>query len=153
MAITRDDIVALAKAYLDCVMVRQEPPSEQQKFFLHQDPILFLLRGEDMTLQQNYELHQKLTDEKHWFGRMGRHASLRQAGAGACRRRVLLAGAPPGPARNRADQGLLLSGLDRAAHAVRRAEGRRLCQHRPLVPAGLGDRRYLTATDRRLDPG
>src|SRR6195256_1546370 len=77
---------------------------------------------------------------------MGRHASLRQAGAGACRRRVLLAGAPPGPARNRVDQGLLLSGLDRAAHAVRRAEGRRLCQHRPLVPAGLGDRRYLTAT-------
>lgn len=38
----------------------------QQKFFLHRDPILFLLRGEDMTLQQNYELHQKLTDEKHW---------------------------------------------------------------------------------------
>ncbi len=66
MTITRDDIVALAKAYLDCVMVRQEPPPEQQKFFLHRDPILFLLRGEDMTLQQNYELHQKLTDEKHW---------------------------------------------------------------------------------------
>src|SRR5271154_6248810 len=66
MAITRDDIAALTKAYLDCVMVRQEPPPRQQEFFLHQDPILFLLRGEDMTLQQNYELHQKLTDEKHW---------------------------------------------------------------------------------------
>jgi hypothetical protein len=45
MAITRDDIVALAKDYLDCVMVRQEPPSARQKFFLHRDPILFLLRG------------------------------------------------------------------------------------------------------------
>ena len=45
MAITRDDIVALAKDYLDCVMVRQEPPLAQQKFFLHRDPILFLLRG------------------------------------------------------------------------------------------------------------
>jgi len=66
MSITGDDIVGLAKAWLDCVMVRQEPPSAQQKFFLHRDPILFLLRGEDMTLQQNYELHRKLTDEKHW---------------------------------------------------------------------------------------
>ena len=43
----------------------KEPAAEQQKFFLHHDPTLFLLRGEDMTLQQNYELHQKLTDEKH----------------------------------------------------------------------------------------
>ena len=95
MAITRDDIVALAKAYLDCVMVSQEPPSEQQKFFLHQDPILFLLRGEDMTLQQNYELHQKSptrstgrsdgTSRISATGRSGRVPSARSTGRRASR--------------------------------------------------------------------
>ena len=96
-------------------MVRQEPPSEQQKFFLHRDPILFLRRGEDMTLQQNYELHQKLTDEKHWSVGWDVTQLCDKPERRACRRRVLLAGARPGPARNRAYQGLLLSGLDRAA--------------------------------------
>jgi hypothetical protein len=66
MAITREDVAALAKAYLDCVIIEKGTAAEQQKFFLHPDPTLFLLRGDDMTLQQNYELHQKLTDEKHW---------------------------------------------------------------------------------------
>lgn len=66
MAITREDVAALAKAYLDCVMIEKGTAAAQQKFFLHPNPTLFLLRGDDMTLQQNYELHQKLTDEKHW---------------------------------------------------------------------------------------
>ena len=65
MAITQRDIVALAKAFLDCVMIEKGGPAEQQKFFLHPNPTLYLLRGDDMTPQQNYELHQKLTDEEH----------------------------------------------------------------------------------------
>jgi len=65
MAITRDDVAALAKAYLDCVMIEKGTAAEQQKFFLHPNPTLFLLRGDDMTLEQNWELHQKLTDEVH----------------------------------------------------------------------------------------
>ena len=65
MAITRGDVLALAQGFLDCVMIEKGGPAEQQKFFLHPNPTLYLLRGDDMTLDQNYELHQKLTDEKH----------------------------------------------------------------------------------------
>src|SRR5438477_2679895 len=66
MAITRDDVAAFAKAFLDCVMIERQGAEAQRKFFLHPHPMFFLQRGEDMTLEQNYELHQKLTDEQHW---------------------------------------------------------------------------------------
>jgi hypothetical protein len=116
LAITNEEVVALAetfhdvtmKAYLDCVMIEKGTAAEQQKFFLHPNPTLFPLRGDNMTLQQTYKLHQKLTDERHWSF----------------------------PGTSPADQDLPVRGLDRAARASRRIEVRPL--HQRLLPPITG---------------
>jgi hypothetical protein len=65
MAITKDEIIALEKAFHDVVMFDKGTAADQARFFLHPEPRIILLHGEDVSLQGNYEIHQKLTDEMH----------------------------------------------------------------------------------------
>ena len=65
MAITKEDIIALMNRFHNVVMFDKGTAEEQAAFFLHPEPRIFILHGEDITLQENYEIHQKLTDEKH----------------------------------------------------------------------------------------
>jgi hypothetical protein len=64
MAITKDEVVGLATAFHNVVKVGGTA-AEQARFFLHPEPRIFVLHGEDVSLQTNYEIHQRLTDERH----------------------------------------------------------------------------------------
>ena len=66
MAITNEDIVALASAFHDASMVKKSTAAEMAEFFLYPESRIFVLHGGDLTLQANYEIHQKLVDEIHW---------------------------------------------------------------------------------------
>ena len=66
MAITHEDIVALASAFHDASMVKKSTAAEMAEFFLYPESRIFVLHGGDLTLQANYEIHQKLVDEIHW---------------------------------------------------------------------------------------
>ncbi len=66
MAITKDDVLSLMNAFHDVVMLRKGTATEQSAFFLRRDEArVFVPHGEDLSLQTNYEIHQKLTDEVH----------------------------------------------------------------------------------------
>ncbi|HUU66134.1 MAG TPA: hypothetical protein VMW57_02480 [Methyloceanibacter sp.] len=65
MAISKDDVIALMNAFHDTVMFKKGTAEDQAAFFLHPEPRIFVPHGEDLSLQTNYEIHQKLTDEKH----------------------------------------------------------------------------------------
>jgi hypothetical protein len=64
MAVTKDEIVALVNAFHE-VTTKGGAAADQAKFFLYPEPRIFVPHGEDLTLQANYEIHQKLTDERH----------------------------------------------------------------------------------------
>ncbi|HEY2870378.1 MAG TPA: hypothetical protein VGJ56_00575 [Reyranella sp.] len=64
MPITKDEVVALAVAFHDVVKTGGTA-AEQARFFLHPEPRIFILHGEDVSLQANYEIHQRMTDERH----------------------------------------------------------------------------------------
>jgi hypothetical protein len=66
MAITNEDIVALASAFHDASMVKKSTAAEMAEFFLYPESRIFVLHGGDLTLQANHEIHQKLVDEIHW---------------------------------------------------------------------------------------
>jgi hypothetical protein len=66
MAITNEDIVALASAFHDASMVKKSTAAEMAEFFLYPESRIFVLHGGDLTLQANYEIHRKLVDEIHW---------------------------------------------------------------------------------------
>jgi hypothetical protein len=66
MAITNEDIVALASAFHDASMVKKSTAAEMAEFFLYPESRIFVLHGGDLTPQANYEIHQKLVDEIHW---------------------------------------------------------------------------------------
>lgn len=66
MAITKDDILALMTDFHDLVMLRKGTAAEQAAFFLRSDEARIVVpHGEDISVQANYEIHQKLTDERH----------------------------------------------------------------------------------------
>ena len=65
MAITKDEVVALMHAFHELVMIEKGTAAEQAAFFLHPEPRIYIPHGEDLTLQANYAVHQKLTDERH----------------------------------------------------------------------------------------
>src|SRR3954468_20901376 len=64
MAITKAEAVALVNVYHE-VSTKGGTAAEQAKSFLCPEPRIFVPHGEDLTLQANYEIHQKLTDERH----------------------------------------------------------------------------------------
>ncbi|MCH2182717.1 MAG: hypothetical protein MK108_11995 [Mariniblastus sp.] len=65
MAITKQEVVDLVNRFHDLTCIKKGTGEEQAKFFLHPEPRIFILHGEDITLQQNYEIHQRLVDERH----------------------------------------------------------------------------------------
>ncbi len=65
MAITKQEVVDLVKRFHDVTMLEKGTGEDQAKFFLHPEPRIFILHGEDISLEQNYEIHQRLTDEVH----------------------------------------------------------------------------------------
>lgn len=65
MAITKDEVVALMKQFHDVTMLEKGTAGQQGAFFLHPEPRIFILHGQDISLQQNYEIHQGLVDEVH----------------------------------------------------------------------------------------
>jgi hypothetical protein len=65
MAISKNDIIVLMNAFHDTVMFENGDAEAQGRFFLHPEPRIFIPHGADLTLQDNYEIHQKLTDEQH----------------------------------------------------------------------------------------
>ena len=65
MAISKGDVVSLMNEFHDTVMFKKETAEDQARFFLHPEPRTFVSHGEDLSLQTNYEIHQKLTDERH----------------------------------------------------------------------------------------
>lgn len=67
MAITKEEVVALVTAFHDC-SCGGGTAAEQARFFLHPEPRIYVLHGEDVSMQANHEIHQKLTDERHVTG-------------------------------------------------------------------------------------
>jgi len=67
MAIINEDIVALASAFHDASMVKKSTAAQMAEFFLYPESRIFVLHGGDLTLQANYEIHQKLVDEIEAF--------------------------------------------------------------------------------------
>ncbi len=67
MAITKEEVVALVTAFHDC-SCGGGTAAEQARFFLHPEPRIYVLHGEDVSMQTNHEIHQKLTDERHITG-------------------------------------------------------------------------------------
>jgi hypothetical protein len=65
MPISQDEVIALVNAFHETTMIKKGNAAEQGKFFLYPDSRIFILHGEDISLQQNYEIHQRLTNEMH----------------------------------------------------------------------------------------
>jgi hypothetical protein len=66
VSITKDDVISFMNDFHDTVMLRKGTAAEQAAFFLYPDEArVFVPHGEDISLQSNYEIHQKLTDEVH----------------------------------------------------------------------------------------
>jgi len=65
MTITKQDIIDLATAFHETVMIEKGDATAQAQYFLYPEPMIILLRGEDISMQKNYEIHQKLVDERH----------------------------------------------------------------------------------------
>ena len=65
MAISKGDVVSLMNEFHDTVMFKKGTAEDQARFFPHPEPRIFVSHGEDLSLQTNYEIHQKLTDERH----------------------------------------------------------------------------------------
>ena len=65
MSITKQEIIDLMARFHDVVMFEKGNAESQAKFFLYPEPMIFIPHGEDVSLQTNYAIHQKLTDEMH----------------------------------------------------------------------------------------
>ena len=139
MAIIKDEIIALAKRFHEVVMIDKGSAAQQAAFFLHPDPRIYILHGEDISMEQNYEIHQKLADERHevcaeWQVTPLCEEPERVHAVG----RRLLAGPAGRFGQRRSHQGNRGRGLDRPANAHRRTQVRALHQLVPPFPARLG---------------
>jgi hypothetical protein len=65
VTITKEEVIRLMKRFHDVVMFDKGTAAEQAAFFFDPEPRISVPHGEDITLQTDYEIHQKLTDEKH----------------------------------------------------------------------------------------
>lgn len=62
MTITAHDVAILMRRFHD-VVKHKGTAAEQAAFFVHPEPRIFIPHAQDITLQENYEIHQQLTDE------------------------------------------------------------------------------------------
>lgn len=65
MAISEDEVLALMSRFHQVGMIEKGDAAAQAAFFLHPEPRVYVPHGEDLSLQTNYEIHQRLTDEVH----------------------------------------------------------------------------------------
>ncbi len=66
MAITKDEVISLMNEFHEVSMVRKGSAAEQAAFFLYPDDARVIVpHGEDISMQANYDVHQRLTDEVH----------------------------------------------------------------------------------------
>lgn len=65
MAITEKEVIDLGNRFHELVMDKKGDAHQQAEFFIHPEPIIIFLHGEDLSLQKNYEIHQQLIDEVH----------------------------------------------------------------------------------------
>lgn len=64
MPISLDEVLDLADRFHHLVQVEKGDAAAQAEFFLHPHPMIYLPHGADITLQQNYEIHQRLSNER-----------------------------------------------------------------------------------------
>src|SRR5689334_14005749 len=65
MPISEQDVIELSDHFHSTVMEKKGTAAEQAEFFLYPEARIIILHGEDVSLQKNFEIHQKLTDEIH----------------------------------------------------------------------------------------
>lgn len=65
MAISLDEVLDLMSRFHDVVMIDKGDARAQGEFFLYADPLIYVPHGEDLSLQTNYEIHQRISDELH----------------------------------------------------------------------------------------
>lgn len=66
MAIAQNEVISLTERFHDVVMIEKGTAAEQAGYFLRPDEArIYVPHGEDVSMQANYEIHQRLTDEKH----------------------------------------------------------------------------------------
>ena len=65
MTITKDEVIDLMNRFHQVVMIDKGDAAAQAAFFLYPEPRIFVPHGTDISMQVNYEIHQKLVDEKH----------------------------------------------------------------------------------------
>ena len=66
MAITEDDVIELMNRFHDVVMLEKGTGAQQAAFFLRPDEARVIVHhGDDLSPDDNYLIHQKLTDETH----------------------------------------------------------------------------------------
>ena len=65
MAITIDEVLDLMNRFHETVMIDKGDAAAQSDYFVHPSPVIVVPHGEDITMQGNYEIHQRLTDGKH----------------------------------------------------------------------------------------
>ncbi len=66
MAITKDDVLSLMNAFHDVSMVKKGTAAAQAAFFLNPEHARVVVpHSEDLSMEDNYEIHQTLTDEVH----------------------------------------------------------------------------------------
>ena len=65
MTITKEEVLDLMKRFHGVMIFDKGTGTDQAAFFLHPEPRIFIPHGEGISLQTNYEIHQKLTDEMH----------------------------------------------------------------------------------------
>ncbi len=66
MAITKDEVISLMNEFHEVAMVRKGTAAEQAAFFLRPEEARVIVpHGEDISMQANYDVHQRLADEVH----------------------------------------------------------------------------------------
>ncbi len=60
-----DEVLDLMGRFHDVVMLQKGDARAQGEFFLYPDPLIYVPHGEDLSLDVNHQIHQRLTDEQH----------------------------------------------------------------------------------------
>lgn len=67
MTISTEEIHDLETRFHHRVMQDKGDAAAQAAFFVHPEPRIIVLHGQDLSMQANFEIHQRLVDERHVF--------------------------------------------------------------------------------------